>query len=954
VTCLLVGRDAEQSQLRELVRSVANGEGRSVLVEGEPGIGKSLLISAGLAEAADLGCLVLRGAADEFGGRFPLRVLLDCFVDHGVGDVATLTGGEWGNVVSGSYDPVLAAMERLLEVVDKLCADSPVVLAVDDLQWADEPSLAVWGRLTRLVGQLPLLLIGASRPGAARSDLDGLRRALQAQDGVIIRLGPLTGEQAVTLVADVLGAQPGPGLVRLAARAGGNPLYVRELVDVLAREGRLRIEPGVAAEVERGAGVPVPTSLRAAIAGRIESLSQQTQRVLQSAALLGPEFSVTDLAIVRAKDAPELADALLEAYRAHVLIDSGPRTAFRHPLIREALYEAIPEGLRAALHRQAAQALAEAGVPVERVGEQLEAAPGVTDSWTVNWLVDNGTALVNRASQPAVDLLSRAVDQLSGTDPRREIIESRLIAALRRMLRFEELQRWARVALARDDIGAEHRLEVSWALAYSLLYSDPPAGAKVAREALASDDGGPWGARVQAIHALILAADRHCGDVEAAIREAHLASGRTGDRWATATTLQAEGMILRLDSVQRSTALYQRALAVLGDDPRAADQRMALLSNLILGFDTMSRLEEGDAALADVLAFAEKYPSAMSQTRVQVYAAQHHYDTGQWDDALAELETVDARPEHGYIAVQALAIGALIAGHRDDRAAAAAQLGLLAAMPLGDEIVRNHSVRLLQSQALAEERDGRPHRAFEILVPMMDPDRDIDPTDRFRWLTELVRLAIAVGERDAAQAATRLAIEDVERERFPLRVATATACQGLLAGDPGLLFDAAEQYRSIRRWLDCGTALENAAVLLGARGQVPEARDAIAAAVAEYARLGAAWDATRAEARMRPFGIRRGQRGPRDHRPSRGWEALTPTELRVAFLVADGLSNPAIAAELFLSRRTVQTHVSHILVKLGARSRVEVASEAARRRASPRDDAPSHGDSQPPRSRSAS
>ena len=88
VTRLLVGRDAEQGQLRELVRSVANGEGRSVLVEGEPGIGKSLLISAGLAEGADLGCRVLRGAADEFGGRFPLRVLLDCFADHGVGDVA--------------------------------------------------------------------------------------------------------------------------------------------------------------------------------------------------------------------------------------------------------------------------------------------------------------------------------------------------------------------------------------------------------------------------------------------------------------------------------------------------------------------------------------------------------------------------------------------------------------------------------------------------------------------------------------------------------------------------------------------------------------------------------------------------------------------------------------------------------------------------------------------------
>ena len=96
MTHLLVGRDAEESQLRELVRGVANGEGRSVLVEGEPGIGKSLLISTGLAGAAGLGCRVLQAAADEFGGQFPLRVLLDCFVSHGVGDVASLTGGERG------------------------------------------------------------------------------------------------------------------------------------------------------------------------------------------------------------------------------------------------------------------------------------------------------------------------------------------------------------------------------------------------------------------------------------------------------------------------------------------------------------------------------------------------------------------------------------------------------------------------------------------------------------------------------------------------------------------------------------------------------------------------------------------------------------------------------------------------------------------------------------------
>ena len=138
-------------------------------------------------------------------------------------------------------------------------------------------------------------------------------------------------------------------------------------------------------------------SLRAAIAGRIESMSEATQQVVRLAALLGPEFSVAELATLFGRPVPELAEAMMEAYQANVLVDSGERTVFRHPLIRQVLYEAVPAGLRAALHRQAAQALAETGVPVDRVAEQL-AASGVMDSWAVGWLVDNGAALVDRAS----------------------------------------------------------------------------------------------------------------------------------------------------------------------------------------------------------------------------------------------------------------------------------------------------------------------------------------------------------------------------------------------------------------------------------------------------------------------------------------------------------------------------------------------------------------------------
>jgi DNA-binding NarL/FixJ family response regulator len=140
---------------------------------------------------------------------------------------------------------------------------------------------------------------------------------------------------------------------------------------------------------------------------------------------------------------------------------------------------------------------------------------------------------------------------------------------------------------------------------------------------------------------------------------------------------------------------------------------------------------------------------------------------------------------------------------------------------------------------------------------------------------------------------------------------------------------AAAYYESAGRPADRAAALEDGAVLLAGRGDPSAARHALGEAAGLYRALGAAWNLRRAQARLSGYGIRLGPAGWQA-RPTRGWEALTPTELRVAHLVAEGRSNPDIAAELFLSRNTVQTHVSHILAKLHARSRADILREALR------------------------
>lgn len=218
---------------------------------------------------------------------------------------------------------------------------------------------------------------------------------------------------------------------------------------------------------------------------------------------------------------------------------------------------------------------------------------------------------------------------------------------------------------------------------------------------------------------------------------------------------------------------------------------------------------------------------------------------------------------------------------------------------------------LVAADALALEQRGDTRQAMLRLAAML-PRRDGEMTLIHQWLPDLVRLALAAGDQPTAQAAARACRVEAAAETRPARAAAASLrCQGLLDGDPDSLQEAAAHYRAVGPAVELPAALEDLAVLQAARGREEEARAALDEAVSLYDGLQARWDIKRAEARLHPYGIRRDARGPRGQRAVSGWDALTPTELKIATLVARGDSTADIAGGMFLSRRSADLHLPH-------------------------------------------
>jgi DNA-binding CsgD family transcriptional regulator len=639
---------------------------------------------------------------------------------------------------------------------------------------------------------------------------------------------------------------------------------------------------------------------------------------------------------VLGRSVADLVSAVNEACAAGVLAESGHSLGFRHPLIRAALYDEMPAPVRAAWHRDVGRALAEAGAPPDRVARQmLRAVSGggdpaePMDEWMLDWLARTADPLVRQAPGVAAELLTRAVASSPAGSVRRGWFESRLADALFRIGDTAQAEQVANRAL-RQTCEPDLLVELHWTLAQCRGLAGSSA------ESLATLDRALSSPGLSARHRarlLVLAARTHfnLGEVEKAGRiatRALAAASEADDNWAMGWALHVLTIVTSAQGhMTDALPLFDRALAVTQADPALTDLRLLLQINKAVTLGYLDQYEEAFNAARQARDLADQVGTAIRLAQAHDALGQLLFDTGQWDDALAEVEIVPEDLKEPGAACGGLGIAAVICFHRGE--VGVARRHLAAAVPHAKLIGHRLIGPLALARSLDCEHDGElPEALAGLTEGFHGKTEEIQEIEDL--LADAVRIATDTGDLRMAQSlaghATALAAESA----IPHRQANAHYCRGLLDHEAPRLLTAAERYEDAGRPLLRAKALEAAAGEFVGTGDRSQARAAFTQAVEVYNALGAAADVARLQATFRAHGIRRGPHAK--HRQARsGWDSLTPTETKIAAFVEEGLSNPEIATRLLLSRRTVGTHVSHILKKLDVHSRTDIARESALR-----------------------
>ena len=962
----LVGRAAELGALDEALAELERRNSRLLEIAGEPGIGKTRLLGELAARAAARRCVVLSGSAAELEEDLPFWVFVDALDEHvdelerqardALGpDVLlelarvfpALRAGGGDAPAPGERYRTHRAVRQLLEV---LAAPRPLVLLLDDVHWADSGSVELLGALLRRPPDAGVLIALAVRPRQLGDRLAGpLERAYREGSLARIDLEPLSRAEAGELLGANVGEAEGAALY---ADSGGNPFYLQQLARAPHRDGNGNGAAGVSL-----AGVEVPRAVAAALTEELALLPPAARRLLEGAAVAGDPFEPELSAAAAGLEHTIAIDALDELLRSDLVrhTDVPRRFRFRHPLVRGAVYEAAPGGWRLGAHERCARLLGDRGVPAAERAHHVERAARHGDLAAVAVLREAGEGMLGSAPAAAAHRFEAALRLLGPTAPERMPLLRALAGAQAAAGRFAEAYAATVETLALlppDAVAARVQLTATCAGLEHLLGRHDAAHARLvaALDVLEDDRGGD--AAPLLIHLAI----------DAFYRLEYQAMGE----WAERALVAARASGRRpLPLMAASGVALAHALGGTAGDADAAYAVAATLSADLTDQELAGSLEYGGGALvacavqlgrlreagdhAERLLAVARASGRGSVAPVLFWAGLTRCLLGRLADA---AEIYDEAIEIARLAGNASSVGwtlfgrSLVATMAGDveLALSCGEESAEVLAPLDDALPTMWSALVLASARLsADDATG----AIDALLGGAGGEElgRLPPSWRADGFEVLARCRLALGRVDeadrAAAAAMACADRPLQRARAERGMAAVTLARGDAAGAATRALAAAAGAEAV------GAVVEGALARVLAARALARAGDPTAAA-AELLRAAATFDACgarhRRDAAEREL-RRLGHRGV--HRRSRAGDAdatgvasLTERELQIARLVVDRKTNAQIAAELFLSPKTVETHIRNLFQKLGVSSRVEVARTVERADRRARDHAP--------------
>jgi DNA-binding CsgD family transcriptional regulator len=887
------GREAEQKVIRDLLRRAQQGAGAVVLVDGEPGIGKSLVLRGATDEAAEQGFSLAAGAADPLGQAIPFFALRAALREP------WLTADDPGRDLP---DTAAWWITQIRAHLEQRAAAAPVLVCLDDLHWASPVTLAALRALPRDLKAHPVawLLARSSTPQRTAGYLFG---QLEKDGATRVTLGPLDQDAVSAMLTEAFGAPPGQALADLARGAAGNPSLVAGLIGGLRDDHAVHVSGGRAVL----ASARLPQRMHRLARRRLDGLSPRARQLLVTAAVLGPVFRLEDAAEMLGETPAMLLPAVEEAMDAAIMTAAEHGFAFRHQLLRGAVSEMIPRPARRALHRQYAGILLTRGESTARAASHLLQAAQPGDPASLAGLDQAAALTLRSAPETAAGLALRAMELTAPADP----------AAL------------SRAVAAAEALTAAGRLDQAAGIARDMLAKPLPPAAedrlRCAQSAVLCAAGRARAAADQA--QMVLARPQPPGDLRDQALTAHLqALAGLRDELAgpvAGTVLNSPG---HHDSHAAAAARLTRA--VISWDSGEVSEGLELLRDAArhgTGISPDARHAQPLLALAAALVDLRQLAEAEDILRAADHPALRGIPAGAALSLLrGRIHLAAGRPAgaHGYTAT-AHSVLSVIELRRGDITAAARHLACRpAAGPQFADLYARPGTAVAEAQ-VTEARDG-PAAALGRLRQLcsgLPARRGLllgDPA-LAAWLA---RTALAAGDSALAVRATRAAQALADAHPgFPALAAAAAHGLGLAGRDPACLAQAAALHPD--PWARASAA-EDLGVLHGRRGDRDQAIHHLEEALGGYRQVGADRDQARIRRRLRKLGIRRRHWHTPHAGPVTGWDSLTGTEQAVARLVAEGLNNNQVAARMYISTHTVAHHLRQAFRKLSIASRVEL------------------------------